>query len=142
MKKFIIYIGLFIVCYSFISKPDTKPFPSNKKLVHTNLFTSTLDSLQGTWVLDLDPKYKFLVSGNKLYDTYDNMPNDTSNILFANDCIVTPISFYNKSQVNGKYLIEYKDGYEDYDYCFKIGYLSNTSLELICDGKHSGYTKQ
>ncbi len=101
MKKFIIYIGLFIVCYSFISKPDTKPFPSNKKLVHTNLFTSTLDSLQGTWICNLETRTKIIINGNKFYSIYDNVPYDTSDILLADGCFGEDVSLYNKSQVNG-----------------------------------------
>ncbi len=112
MKKFIIYIGIFIICYSFVSTKNSNLVQSNKIQPNKNLFTTTLDSLQGTWVLDLDPKYKIIISGNKLYDTYHNVPNDTSNILFANDCIVTPISFYNRIRYykRKEFLDNCKDG--------------------------------
>ncbi len=142
MKKYIIYLGIICVCYSFGSKSNMSLDKSNKKPVPTNLFTSTLDSLQGTWISNKDISSKIIINTNQIYFYYDTKCIDTFNVLLADGYFGDAISLYNKSQVNGKYLIAYTDGYEDYDLSYRISYLSNISLELVYNGKHLPFTKQ
>ncbi|MBR2649590.1 MAG: hypothetical protein ACRCSM_05400 [Sediminibacterium sp.] len=137
-----IFIVMLLCSFSFISKTKSN---NRKESISKNLmpfFSSTLDSLQGTWVSIEDVSAKIIITNNLMYSYYENICNDTSKLILADGCIAMEVSNYDKTKVNGKYLILYNDEYLEYNSCYRIGYLSNTSLDLYYDGKRLAYNKQ
>jgi hypothetical protein len=145
MKKYFFLGTMLLLFVSFINKDEALHIrKSNNAIQRINkpITGNTLDSLQGTWISSKDTSSKIIISANKMYTCYDAQSIDSFKIFLTNDLPGMGMGSYNTSGVNGQYLILYSPGNSKYDLCYRIGYLSKISLELIFEGKLLPFNKQ
>lgn len=130
MKTLLAGTILFIVI-PFIFNSYNSDEPASKLItIDKSLFTSTLDSIQGTWHNEDDVNSKISISGNLLTEHYLGITGNKTYRLYFTDVEITEDDFLNVNtnllSTSGRYLIKVSETTNTV-WCY---YIHNIYLDL------------